>query len=102
MLLLYADNWDIRQLVGWNERLRHGYFSCWYTYKGAVALFGGFINGAGQIWLDNVQCSGTENRLIDCRASPLGTHNCIHNEDAGVRCQPTVGSYAIDAVIQPF
>ena len=43
--------------------------------------------GTGQIWLDNVSCRGTETRLIDCPANPLGTHNCGHVEDAGVRCR---------------
>ena len=52
-----------------------------------MALTTGFTNGAGQIWLDNVQCRGTETRLIDCTANPLGIHNCVHGEDAGVRCQ---------------
>ena len=53
---------------------------------GAVALTTGFTNGAGQIWLDNVQCRGTETRLIDCPANPLGNNDCSHIEDAGVRC----------------
>ena len=52
----------------------------------AVALTSGFTNGAGQIWLDNVQCIGTETRLIDCPANALGNHNCVHAEDAGVVC----------------
>ena len=52
-----------------------------------MALFSGFTNGVGQIWLDNVQCRGTETRLIDCPANALGSHNCVHFEDAGVRCQ---------------
>lgn len=49
------------------------------------ALFG---QGTGQIWLDNVQCVGTEARLASCPANPLGQHNCVHSEDAGVRCEP--------------
>ena len=48
-------------------------------------------NGTGQIWLDNVQCRGNETRLIDCLANPLGTHDCVHSEDAGVDCR---GTYA--------
>ncbi len=60
-----------------------------FSTSGAVALFTGFTNGAGQIWLDDVQCRGTETRLIDCPARPLGQHNCGHIEDAGVRCQPS-------------
>ena len=57
------------------------------TYVGAVAITTGFTNGAGQIWLDNVQCRGTEPNLFACSHLPVGTHNCAHIEDAGVRCQ---------------
>ena len=45
-----------------------------------------FDEGTGRIWLDNVLCTGSESRLIDCPANPLGTHNCQHYEDAGVSC----------------
>lgn len=48
----------------------------------------GFGQGTGSIWLDNVNCAGTEARLASCPANPIGTHNCAHFEDAGVRCQP--------------
>ena len=34
--------------------------------------------------LDDVQCTSTESRLIDCPAN--FNHNCGHSEDAGVRC----------------
>lgn len=53
---------------------------------GATALTTGFTRGAGQIWLDRVQCRGGEARLIDCPANPLGIHSCTHFEDAGVIC----------------
>ncbi len=43
-------------------------------------------DGNGTIWLDNVACIGTEARLQDCRANPIGVHNCGHNEDVGVVC----------------
>ena len=54
---------------------------------GAVALTSGFTNGAGRIWLDNVQCIGTEASLLNCTHGGLGIHNCGHTEDAGVNCQ---------------
>ncbi len=59
-----------------------------FSQVAAVALIGGFTNGAGRIWLDNVQCRGGESRLIDCPHLPIGTHNCVHAEDAGVSCTP--------------
>ena len=57
---------------------------------GALAIPGEGVfyipDGTGQIWLDNVNCVGNETRLIDCPANPLGSHDCGHFEDAGVRC----------------
>lgn len=38
------------------------------------------------IWLDDVSCSGLEQRLVYCSASSWGQHNCFHSEDAGVSC----------------
>ena len=54
------------------------------VYPGVFALpaFGG---GAGRILLDNVGCSGGEERLEVCPHS-IGVHNCVHLEDAGVIC----------------
>ncbi|NXL95673.1 MARCO protein, partial [Alectura lathami] len=54
-------------------------------YSHAISAFtaGG---GSGTIWLDNVNCSGNENSIHTCNKSNWGTHNCSHNEDAGVEC----------------
>ena len=43
-----------------------------------------FGAGAGAIVMDNVQCTGSESRLINC--SFTLNHNCVHSEDAGIRC----------------
>ena len=62
------------------------YYQCLVACVGATAvLFAGFGQGTGPILMDNVQCTGGEARLIDC--THLTTHNCIHAEDAGARCQ---------------
>lgn len=56
-------------------------------FLGAIAFhLAEFGQGTGPILLDNVQCRGSENMLVDCPANPVGQHNCIHLEDAGVRC----------------
>ncbi|NXX39152.1 DMBT1 protein, partial [Tricholaema leucomelas] len=42
--------------------------------------------GSGPIWLDNVECSGSEAALSQCPARPWGVNNCGHGEDASVVC----------------
>ena len=64
-----------------------------FSYKngctGAIARSSAYFGrGIGSILLDNVGCSGTESRLIDCSHNPIGSHDCSHTEDAGVTCRP--------------
>ncbi|NXB12548.1 MARCO protein, partial [Cnemophilus loriae] len=42
--------------------------------------------GTGQIWLDDLNCSGSEITIMDCSKRDWGAHNCNHSEDAGVEC----------------
>ena len=42
--------------------------------------------GTGPILLDDVRCTGEEERLSECSTGGWGINNCLHHEDAGVIC----------------
>ncbi|XP_043969984.1 deleted in malignant brain tumors 1 protein-like isoform X2 [Gambusia affinis] len=52
----------------------------------STTLSAAFGPGTGQIWLDHVNCTGSESALTNCQHPGFGTHKCNHNEDAGVVC----------------
>ena len=47
----------------------------------------GYGVGSGSIWLDEVACTGQEENITQCTHNAVGTHNCVHSEDAGVLCK---------------
>ncbi|XP_070337648.1 scavenger receptor cysteine-rich domain-containing protein DMBT1-like isoform X6 [Equus asinus] len=61
---------------------------------------GHFGPGSGDILLDNIQCSGSENHLGQCPSSGWSDHNCGHHEDAGVICSDA-GDWAPDVTPAP-
>ena len=54
----------------------------------AIARTGAYYGqGSGAIILDDIDCTGLEDKLTDCRHNGIGVHDCTHYEDAGVVCQ---------------
>lgn len=57
-----------------------------WGYRGAA-----HGRATGFIHLDDVRCTGNEDRLIDCRLrnSTVLRAGCTHHKDASVVCQPS-------------
>ena len=75
-------------MYNFSAKTMHASFDVGLMYIDASAFSTAhFGRGSGQILLDDVRCTGSEDRLIDCRYDP-NTGDCSHYEDASVRCKP--------------
>ena len=73
------DGWNMKagnvvcRMLGYNKAL-------------AVPHSARFGQGTGDITLDDIRCTGKEKRIAECSHRELMTHDCGHQEDAGVIC----------------
>ena len=85
------DNWGISDANVVCRQL--GYSKA--TSAPGEAAFG---IGSGPIHYDNMACSGCEARLADCLHLGIGSHNCRHQEDAGVVCEGVLNLHQLNCL----
>ncbi|KFQ00724.1 Deleted in malignant brain tumors 1 protein, partial [Haliaeetus albicilla] len=93
--VLHQEEWGTVCDDGWD--LQDAEVVCWQLGCGAAVAAPGFAHfgrGRDPIWLDEVNCTGTESALSECRAKPKGVHKCHHGEDAGAVCSGSCCSSA--------
>ena len=68
--------------------------ACFFTYNvGAIARYGsfyGFVRGQShrkRVLVSDLQCTGSEFRLLDCTRGTYSVKNCGQYNEAGVTCQ---------------
>lgn len=63
---------------------RKSFTACLNTTAALAFISAYFGEGEGVVVIDNIQCTGSESRLIDCPHSD--SNGDTHSKDAGVRC----------------
>lgn len=71
-----------------NASARVACHSLGYGYIGTV-IGNRHGAGTGPIWLDNVNCTGTETSIKQCAHNGWGVRNCSHGDDVSISCGDT-------------
>ena len=94
----YNGTWGSVCDDGWD--LNDAEVMCRYLGFGqaiATKSEGLYGQGSGQIWLSNLNCTGTESSIINCSHNGWGSTYCNQNSDASVKCAAPKGNVSINS-----
>ncbi|KAG5448646.1 Lysyl oxidase 2B [Clonorchis sinensis] len=74
------DHWTMKEAQVVCRQLKMGYA----LEANRRNHYGSRISGA--YLMDEVRCTGAENRITDCQFAGWGIHDCKQNEEVGVKC----------------
>ena len=91
MLELFVNSLDTMEVRFLLTHCRYPSFPyyCTFSHLASVALANHQVlsNDSLFYYLDDIQCTGNENMLSDCRHGGVGIHNCLERaKEAGVIC----------------
>ena len=88
--VLYNGTWGTICDYGWDLR-DAGVVCRQLGYKDAArAVYMNQVSsGSGRIWLQNVECTGSERDIASCFHRGWGDTYCSHSRDVGVECSTT-------------
>ena len=58
-----------------------------YTTSGAIAVQGSYSEGVWPIHINDLNCTGNEESVLECPHNGIVGYMCNHYEDAAVMCQ---------------
>uniref|UniRef100_A0A3B4UDF6 Galectin 3 binding protein, tandem duplicate 2 n=1 Tax=Seriola dumerili TaxID=41447 RepID=A0A3B4UDF6_SERDU len=68
----------------------------------SVVIGQNYGEGSGLIWLDDINCNGTEYHLLTCGFKNWGVTDCTHKEDVGVICTNVTSSDSTHSLDHSF
>ena len=71
-----------------------------YSHNGHRVVDNVYGAGSGAIFMDDVDCTGSETSLADCNHRGWGSHSCVYSDDVAIECYvPTTATVGMNIVV---